>query len=146
MRPDRIRDQGLAELGVQGRLQQISHNPYGGLRPYEERIKLLDDYKAELKKLRTKTALECHPDRTADLPEDEQKEKSERMVRINRAVDYVMSLKPRPPAPPMQPFRVVIVSTGNGFGGSATTTSTNVTGASYSWSNITAGFPFKNGV
>lgn len=143
MRPDRIRDQGLAELGVQERLRRISYNPYGAVRPFEEREELLAEYKAELKKLRNRTALECHPDRTADLPEEEQKKRAERMVRINRVVDYVGTLRSRPPAPPMQPMRVVVVQTNGPVSWGSSTTSTASSGTTFSW---TAGFPYRNGV
>ena len=132
MRPDAVRDHGLDELGVGGRLRAMSYDRYGRHLPFAERKQLLDEYKRELKKLRNETALACHPDRTADLPEAERKDKSDRMIRINRAVDYVMKLEPRPDAPQLQPMRVFVIRHNEPFASTST-------GASWGSSTVSTG-------
>lgn len=132
MRPDAIRDAGLRELGANARLQKMAHDPDGNPRPYDERVKLFDEYKAELKKHHRQVALECHPDRTTELPEEERAAKTARFKRITRAVEFLMTISPRPPQPPRQMMRVIVIggataAQGSGwFSMSTNTTSSTV--------------------
>lgn len=113
---------GLRELGVNDRLRAIDTDPSGMMRSYEERVRLFEDYKAELKKTHRAVALECHPDRTHDDPADVRARKEDRFKRITRAVDYVLQLRPRPAV--RQPQRLVIV-----VGSPFVTTTTSGTGS-----------------
>jgi hypothetical protein len=100
MRPDAIRDAGLRELGAHARLRKIAIGDNGQPRPYEERCKLFDAYKAELKKTHRSVALECHPDRNLEASEEDRAKKETRFKRVTSAVDFLMTLAPRPPAQP----------------------------------------------
>lgn len=147
MRRDAIRDEGLRELGAQARLKEIAIDDHGHPRPFGERKKLYDDYKIELKKKRKEIALECHPDRNVDATEDERSQKEKRFKRVTRAVDFLMTLSPRPPAQPRPQMRVqspsprppgVIIinlggqpmSVGNFRWGGSSTTATSTTASS----------------
>lgn len=116
----------MRELGVNHRLQAIAFLPNGMSRSYEERARLLDEYKGELKKVYRKVALECHPDRTQGLPEEERCKKEERFKRISAAVDFVMSLSPRPPqqsrALHAAGFRIIVVQHASSTGSWDTST------------------------
>jgi len=97
MRPDAVRDAGLRELRANEKLRKISVDDTGRPRPYETRCRLMDEYKAELKKQHRQIALECHPDRTVDLPAKEREAREERFRCVTQAVEFLMKLKPRPP-------------------------------------------------
>ena len=146
MRPDPVRDAGLRELRVNERLLAIDTGPSGQLRSYEDRVRMFDAYKAELKKQKRAVALECHPDRTAADPEETRERKTERFKRVTRAVDYVMQLQPRrarqsAPVPPLGRARgqgVVIIMGGGPFaytptsgGPMSSTNTTTVTGTGF---------------
>jgi hypothetical protein len=145
MRRDAIRDAGLRELGAHARLHRIAYDERGAQRPYHDRCKLLDEYKKELKTEHRKMALECHPDRNADTPEDERNRRTERFKRITRAVEFLMGLAPRPSAPPiprprvrpMPAAAVIIVNLGGqrmhmgDFRWGSTSTSSSTTSGNY---------------
>lgn len=139
MRPDATRDQGLYEIGAQARLRLVTHDPSGVPRSYEERKRLLDEYKEELKKFRRKVSLECHPDRTAELPTPEQERRKMRLRCINAAIDFLMTLKVQAPPPvrQMTPSAVRVVYPGYGYAttSTASVTSTTTTAGS-NWSVI----------
>lgn len=129
MRPDSTRDRGLQEIGAQARLRLVTHAPSGEAHSYEKRKELLAEYKEELKQLRRKVSLECHPDRTAELPEPERKRREMRLRRVNAAVDFLMSLRAQPPQPraPQYAGNVIIVGTVPVCDRYTTTTSTSST-------------------
>jgi hypothetical protein len=148
MRRDAIRDAGLRELGAQGRLKAIAIDDHGHPRPFEERKKLFAEYRIELKKQHRKIALECHPDRNVDAPEEERSRKEERFKQVTRAVEFLMTLGPRPPAQPRPrvqspnpraPGIIVInlggqpMSMGNFRWGGTTTSGGTGTGSSNYW-------------
>ena len=137
MRRDAIRDAGLRELGAQARLKAIAIDDHGRPRPFGERQKLFAEYKLELKKQHREIALECHPDRNVDVPEDERAQKEQRFKQVTSAVEFLMTLQPRPPAPP-RPQIVIInlggqpMSMGNfRWGGTTTGTSTTTASGNY---------------
>ena len=113
VKPDSIRDAGLRELGAEDRLNQITYDEVGDRRSYEDRVRLFDEYKVELKKEHRAMALECHPDRTGDRPEAERTEKEERFKRVTRAFEWLMKISIResvPPQPRLTPrWKVTIV-------------------------------------
>lgn len=132
MRPDPDRDRGLAELGANARLHEVIYRPEGGRWSHEESVARLNAYKAELKKRKADVALECHPDRTGDLPEEERELRRRRFVCISRAVDFVLDLKIAPPrAAPVGRWVVVPVDVRSVT--STTTSATSSWTASVSW-------------
>jgi hypothetical protein len=135
MRPDAIRDEGLRELGVHERLKKVAYFDGGQPRPYPERVKLLDEYKKELKRDKKKLARELHPDANADLPAEEREQRTERFKRVTRAIDFVLDLAVAPPRQP-RPMPQIMIVVGMPFGGMSfatngtgyTSTSTSATG------------------
>lgn len=109
MKRDAIRDEGLRELGVFGRLRKITVDHHGRARPYEERCRLFEEYKAELKKKHREISLECHPDRNLEASEEERERLGAKFNRLTRAINYILNdVKPKPPRRPApQPVRKV---------------------------------------
>jgi len=99
---DAIRDEGLRELGANARLKKIAFDDRGHPRSYPERCKLMEKFKSDLKSEYREIALECHPDRNMDASEDVRRERGERFKRITRAVDFLMTIQPTPPRPPVR--------------------------------------------
>lgn len=129
MRLDSTITAGLRELGVNDRLRAIDRGPAGGIRSYKERVRLFDEYKAELKKTHRAVALECHPDRTRNDPDDVRARKEDRFKRITRAVEYVMQLRLRHVQPHHQ--GMVIVMRSPFVTASTSTTATSTTGTTF---------------
>lgn len=60
------------------------------------------EYKVELKKEYRRRARELHPDMNQGLPEAEARAKGHELAALTEAVDFLMRLEPRPPAPAYQ--------------------------------------------
>lgn len=134
MRPDATRDAGLRELGVQRRLSQISHHSDGRPRAHGERVRLFDDYKAELKKEKKRLARELHPDTNLEETEEVQAERAKRFAQIVAAVNFITGLSVRPPAR-RRPQGVLIV-TGIRMASGFRSTSTPMNTVTGFWSDV----------
>lgn len=133
MRIDPIMEAGLQYLRVREGLRTVTHQDDGSPRPYEERRRRLMEFKQSLKKRFREQALDLHPDANAGLPPEEKAKKEETFKAISRAMELVEKIEVRPPQPPMQPFRVVIIPT-TGFGSPTTNTSSTTTFA-WGWTS-----------
>ena len=99
MRPNPAREAGLLALRAQERRRRIAYATDGVARPFEERARLMAEYKVELKKEYRRRARELHPDMNQGLPEAEARAKGHELAALTEAVDFLMRLEPRPPTP-----------------------------------------------
>lgn len=126
MRPDAPRDAGLRRLGAERRLKEIAYDEFGQPRPFEERVRRLEAYKAELKLEVRQLARTMHPDLTHDLSDAERAGKAGELAEINAARAFIDKLSVRPPQVLRPSGVVVCIYAGSGvsFSGTGSPTTT----------------------